>query len=251
MGYERCGASSIAWRVWSFRFQMNDRNASFFNSWNEYPELVANLDSYRLFAKALEGEVSGRVLDVGNGGVVNYSLEQVSELVVLDVAEEAQKRLPNDPRITFKLGSALDLPLDSESFDLVLIQHLLHHLAGQSVTESAQRVKTALQEAARVLKPGGKLLIIESCLPQLSFKLEGCLFPVLKTLLTMLKHPIVLQWSCASIQELVGSCGFGVMETKELKQGKWILLLGRKWPTLISPLRQYRFVATKSRSSYT
>jgi ubiquinone/menaquinone biosynthesis C-methylase UbiE len=51
------------------------------------------------------------------------------------------------------LGSGLELPAASESFDVVYIQHVLHHIGD---------IETALAEARRVLRPGGYLFLIET-----------------------------------------------------------------------------------------
>ncbi len=54
--------------------------------------------------------------------------------------------------IGYEQGSVLDLPLENDSFDGVLCQHILMNI---------QDKKTALKEFYRVLKPGGKLILHE------------------------------------------------------------------------------------------
>ena len=70
---------------------------------------------------------------------------------VLDRAKAlaARKRLTN---ITWKKGELERLPLDEGVMDLALLSQALHH-AGQPAA--------ALAEAARILKPGGRLLILD------------------------------------------------------------------------------------------
>ena len=70
---------------------------------------------------------------------------------VLDRAKAlaARKRLTN---ITWKKGELEKLPLEDGSIDVALLSQALHH-AGQPAT--------ALAEAARILKPGGRLLILD------------------------------------------------------------------------------------------
>ena len=51
------------------------------------------------------------------------------------------------------VASGLQVPTASESFDLVYIQHVLHHIGD---------VNQALCEAKRVLKPGGFLFLVET-----------------------------------------------------------------------------------------
>ena len=70
---------------------------------------------------------------------------------VLDRAKAlaSRKRLTN---ITWKKGELEKLPLDDATMDVALLSQALHH-AGQPAA--------ALAEAARILKPGGRLLILD------------------------------------------------------------------------------------------
>jgi ArsR family transcriptional regulator len=54
--------------------------------------------------------------------------------------------------ITWKKGDIEKLPIDSESIDVALLSQALHHAAEPS---------QALDEAVRILKPGGRLLILD------------------------------------------------------------------------------------------
>jgi ArsR family transcriptional regulator len=54
--------------------------------------------------------------------------------------------------ITFKRGELEKLPLDSHSMDVALLSQALHH---------AEKPADAAAEAARVVKPGGKVLVLE------------------------------------------------------------------------------------------
>src|SRR6187549_1951710 len=70
---------------------------------------------------------------------------------VLDRAKAlaARKRLTN---ISWKKGELEKLPLDDDTMDVALLSQALHHAAQPAL---------ALAEAVRVLKPGGRLLILD------------------------------------------------------------------------------------------
>jgi ArsR family transcriptional regulator len=54
--------------------------------------------------------------------------------------------------LVYKLGDLEKVPLKDGSVDLALMSQSLHH---------AEHPETALEEAARILKPGGQLIIID------------------------------------------------------------------------------------------
>lgn len=64
----------------------------------------------------------------------------------------ARKRLASHKNIRFHHGDLTHIPLDDASVDAAVISLVLHHVAHPS---------SAIREAARLLKPGGRLLVID------------------------------------------------------------------------------------------
>jgi len=94
---------------------------------------------------------SERVLDVGcnTGNVVKYlKAECGCEAFGLDYPEAWLNAVRIDTAVN---GDALHLPFKDGSFDKVLMLHIFGHLGD---------VQTAIKEAYRILKPGGKLGVI-------------------------------------------------------------------------------------------
>jgi ArsR family transcriptional regulator len=107
-------------------------------------------------ARAMVQLVSpGRVLDVASGdGVIGELLHARAESVdCVDlspkVVEAGQKRVAEFHNVQFHMGNMHALPFEKGSFDTVLLLHALTY------SETPER---ALAEAARVLKPGGRLV---------------------------------------------------------------------------------------------
>jgi len=113
-------------------------------------------------AAALRGDE--RVLDVGCGAghTALAFAPRVREVVALDLtpamleqarALAAARGLAN---LRFERGDAMALPFPDAAFDLVTCRQCAHHFA---------RPEPALREAARVLRPGGRLVLVDGVAP--------------------------------------------------------------------------------------
>ncbi len=113
------------------------------------------------YAFALLGDVRGKsVLDFGCGSGENTLLlgRRGARVVGVDISADlirlAQRRLALNGRAgaaEFVVGSAHDLPVESNSIDVVFGIAILHHLD----------LKLAAREIHRVLKPGGRAIFQE------------------------------------------------------------------------------------------
>jgi ubiquinone/menaquinone biosynthesis C-methylase UbiE len=113
-----------------------------------------------------------RVLDVGCG--TGYLLRllarqwpEASELAGLDPAPsmiEAAAASADDPRLRFSVGTAERLPFPDGSFDLVVTTTSFDHWSDQPA---------GLRECARVLAPGGHLILVDVFSPWLIPTLVG------------------------------------------------------------------------------
>ena len=127
----------------------------------------AELDTYRLIREAVTREVAGtgRLLDVGNGGVFDYDTTQVEEIVAVDLFLDQLPASHFPPNVTPRKGDALALDEPDGSYDVVLEALLYHHLVGTRPSDSIVNIRSAIAEAERVLRPGGRLVVAESCVP--------------------------------------------------------------------------------------
>lgn len=94
-----------------------------------------------------------RILDLGcaNGWNMSRFSQYGRSSIGLDMVQErVHLALNHGPAL---VASGLEVPLADETFDVVYVQHVLHHIGD---------VDKALSEARRVLKPGGYLFLIET-----------------------------------------------------------------------------------------
>jgi len=105
----------------------------------------------------------GLALDVGTGpGIfplgIAASLPQLEFLgidlspAMIQTAQANARERGLEHRVHFQIGSAYALPLQDKSVDLVLCVHTMHHL---------EDPLAFFNEAARVLKQGGKYVIVD------------------------------------------------------------------------------------------
>jgi SAM-dependent methyltransferase len=101
---------------------------------------------------ALEGTSGRRLADIG-GGTGNYSLALKREgwaPVVVDRSPEMLARASAKGLETVE-ADAQRLPLDDGAFDAVMMISMLHHVEDRPA---------ALAEARRILRPGGRLILM-------------------------------------------------------------------------------------------
>jgi arsenite methyltransferase len=129
------------------------------------PDIVAQRAAIRAALNLLAGE---RVLDIGSGP--GYLAREMAELVGpggtvhgVDISENmlaiarttgpAQGSPPGSAPVEFSAGEANTLPFPDGSFDVVTVTQVYEYVA---------EVAAALTEAHRVLRPGGRLLVLDT-----------------------------------------------------------------------------------------
>jgi ubiquinone/menaquinone biosynthesis C-methylase UbiE len=116
-------------------------------------------DSVRDKALAVADVQSGRLaadIGAGTGFITEGLLAQGLQVIAVDQSEEmlAAMKLKFGPgaAVEYRLGTAEHLPLDSAAVDYAFANMYLHHVADPPA---------AIQEMARILKPGGRLVITD------------------------------------------------------------------------------------------
>lgn len=139
------------------------------HDWSERSDAYADSPLHRssdtldALVRLLRPGPSDRCLDIGTGtGHTAARLaERAGEVVGIDPAPgmlaAARKLYGDRSNLRFVQGAGADSGLLSASFDLVAARHTLHHHPDPVAT---------LREAARLLRPGGRLAIVDEITPQ-------------------------------------------------------------------------------------
>jgi ArsR family transcriptional regulator len=115
-------------------------------------------DRFHLGALAALSHPDWVVGDLGCGtGLVSAALAPfVEHVIAVDASaamlQAARKRLNHTGNVDLRRGELEALPIDDERLDLATVMLVLHH-----VPEPAR----AIAEVARVLKPGGRLIVVD------------------------------------------------------------------------------------------
>jgi methionine biosynthesis protein MetW len=105
----------------------------------------------RLLLEALEGARSCLDVGCGNGATTGLLLrERCPGYVGVDVSEEAVRAARGRGLAATRVSDASDLPFEDDSFDLAVCIEVLEHLFDP---------RAAVEEIARVVRPGGRVVV--------------------------------------------------------------------------------------------
>jgi len=225
-----------------------EQNAEFFAR-DKHGRDVAKLDTYRHIREAVTRELAGTelLLDVGNGGVFDYDTTRIKKIVAVDLFLDRlpASRFPSN--VTPRKGDALALADPDNTYEVVLEALLYHHLVGSRPADSLVNIRRAIAEAERVLRPSGRLVIAESCVPRWFYGLERLAFRPLTALAggrLLGGHPAVLQLPFPVLRELVAE-RLEIERAYRVPMGRWLTQFGRRWPSALTPARAVIVVARK------
>lgn len=106
----------------------------------------------------------GTVVDVGcgNGHLLEYALQEtpMGSGVGIDISRGMLPESASEG-IEILQGSATDLPFQEDSFDVLHMSNLLHHVVGDSRSESKAKATSVIESALELVGPDGKILLTE------------------------------------------------------------------------------------------
>ncbi len=139
------------------------------------------------------------VLDYG-GGEGRWAValaERAALVVVADIDEQALHRVPSHVRLRSVLLDGVMLPFRSDAFDLVFVNHVVHHV---------EDVPGLLHELRRIVRPNGRLVVIE-------FEPRASVTRIYRLLSRYRDRPCVF-YSPAALTQLMGAQGLAAEDRR-------------------------------------
>ena len=135
-------------------------------------------------------------------------------------AKERAAEAGCDDRVSFEVANALDMPFEDNSFDLVWSLESGEHMPDKT---------KFLQECYRVLKPGGKMIMVTWChreTDSVAGELTADEVAHLKEIYRVYCLPYVI--SLSEYREIATECGF-----KNLRSDDWSMAVAPFWDVVI------------------
>lgn len=190
-------------------------------------------EAYTNIGRLLDERLKGRVLDFGNGGVVNYRTDALKSLVCVDLMPPpAAAPAPTSGSNSWEQGDFYTYEFSGKA-DQVLVQFLLHHLPED------ERLEAALRRVALALPPGGQLVIVEMLLTGIAPAIQWLLRPLIRLGLRVLDKPDLRFFSEKSLTRLLRRAGFGRLTWQTVDVGASVAPAPVLFPTLRMPGRFY------------
>jgi SAM-dependent methyltransferase len=141
-----------------------------------YGEIASVLNSeFRQFSEA-SGRLP-RVLDVGAAGIIPYDPALTEATTILDLFEKPAA-LELKEGVGWRVGNILDVdPAEDGAWDVIVFSSVLHHLADKHNNAFANVCRAATCSARR-LRPGGRVVVVESCCSRAVASLQDVLYPL-------------------------------------------------------------------------
>lgn len=196
-----------------------------------------HLTDFAQVFKITQKYISGDIVDVGNGGRIQFDTRKAKSITCVDISPESLKKtklydplrqhLTDPPRklkIRKIVADARRLPLNSSVFSTAFLITTAHHFSEESLRHTRSNIITALRELNRVLINGKVLIIVETCPTQPYKFMQDFLFSLLYKILIIFGKPLPYFMSEREIKDIMHNCGFRLKKISDLHPAKIVYL---------------------------
>lgn len=246
-------------------YKSNDSQKEYFKEITDTYRIgnEANIDLLINLRNSVSNFIKGDVLDIGNGGLINFDVDKASSITLADIVIEPIKnpKIVKDRTLVyldesyrkilkFTEADVLNLPFNDKSFDNVLMFNVAHHLSVETSKDSISNINYAIDGIKRVLRDDGIFLIWETCPSFFAKIIQKLCYNFFFWLFKKFNKPIPYFLDKKQIIDLLEKKEFKLIMVKEIEWGKRVY--SPIFPGFVPPrwfwnkiLRTYLFVAKK------
>ncbi len=185
---------------------------------------------YQNVAERLDKILFGKVVDFGNGGIINYNTDRLEKLICVDIINK--NRIVTDNKIDFVYGDFYEIQLDRD-FDCILIQFLLHHLTDD------ERLYRSFRRLRHSIKDKGKIVILEVVIPRCLEQVQRLFKPLISWALKVLRKPHLRFFACDTVVRFLSTLEPSEVKIRYIPVGKKVIPAPILFPKLKLPGRLY------------
>ncbi len=191
---------------------------------------------HRRIQEQVNPQLHGIVLDLGSGGVTQFGSDRITKLISMDNVLEFLSHSRN-PDARSVCGDVMAIPLKSRSVDVVVLQHVIHHLTASSYPQNVRNVRSAIAEISRILKSGGVVHFIDSFTPAAWERLQSWAYPVSYGALRLAGKPMVFFLSARHLSRWLEVDNLTVDRIQKIDWGEMTEASQALFPWLKFPLK--------------
>jgi SAM-dependent methyltransferase len=179
-----------------------------------YHAKAAGMASFHVVtATRIEEGLSGKVAAIGGlWAQANLRVCRDVDLTVVDVSPRMLEHWAASGLRTIQ-GDARQTPFDDESFDHVVFPLILHHITEGSWSAARNQVTRVLEEARRILKPGGRVWISDFSVGSIIYMAERLASLLTKRILELAGIPLVIMHPQRFYESQLLELGFSDVST--------------------------------------
>jgi SAM-dependent methyltransferase len=194
------------------------------------------VDVHQRIKRVIEPRLAGIVVDVGSGGDTRHRNPAITLLVSVDNVLEFLRHA-KDPAAFNAAGDVRALPFKKGSVDRIVIQFVVHHLTDDNLAGTLRNVRAAVAESARILKPGGRIFIVDSMTWRPLDVLQRAIYPLSRAILRSFGRPMVFILSAPFLVRLCAESGLTAEQPIVIDWGAMTDLSQALFPKVRFPLR--------------
>lgn len=177
---------------------------------------TGNAPFHTVSARTIEASLAGDVVSIGG---LWPKAELSPERFRLTIVDASPKMLEKWKGVGVKhvVADARCLPFPERSFDHAVLPNLLHHIVERGARDARASVRSAFRACARVVRPGGRIWIVDFSIPRPLYWAEMALAPATRRVLALAEIPLVIIHTAEFFADSLSATGWSGVDVKRVQ----------------------------------